>query len=300
MAKSFARRTKKKERDVIELPLSTKRDLQDIFKLSDDRLIRGAKLQDIKLSQITVRDQVRTKFYDASLNELSENIKANGLIQPLVLHREGSKYVLICGERRFRAMSLIKMKEAPCFILEDKTIEELMAIQFSENSSRENLHYIDKADGIYNYRKATGASERKITSDLGISKSEVHRSLILAKLPAKMKEAAKLHNIEKYVLLEWNEMKTSRKKTALKREILAGTLQKRSEFKKHTAETKIISTHTPTRKTTKVTKARGKKLAAKSKLSQTELLKALSKASTGGKLDRKTQNILKSLMEAVE
>ena len=79
-----------------------------------------------------------------------------------------------------------------------------MAIQFSENSSRENLHFIDKADGILNYQMATNVSERKITAALGISKSEVHRSLLLAKLPKKLKHAAKEFNIEKYVLLEFD------------------------------------------------------------------------------------------------
>ena len=78
-------------------------------------------------------------------------------------------------------MTSIDMKKAPCFILDDKSEEELMAIQFSENSSREELHYIDKADGIYVYIKSTDASERKIQAALGISKSEVHRSILLGK-----------------------------------------------------------------------------------------------------------------------
>ena len=81
-----------------------------------------------------------------------------------------------------------------------------MAIQFSENSSREALHYIDKADGILNYQKATAASERKITAALGISKSEIHRSLLIARLPEKIKEAAKRFNVEKYVLLEFDAL----------------------------------------------------------------------------------------------
>ena len=50
-----------------------------------------------------------------------------------------------------------------------KSKEELMAIQFSENQAREDLHYIDQADSIYVYQKLTGTSERKITAALGIS-----------------------------------------------------------------------------------------------------------------------------------
>ena len=98
------------------------------------------------------------------------------------------------------------MKKASCFILDDKSEEELMAIQFSENSSREELHYIDKADGIYAYKKINDASERKFKRRWGYFKSEVHRSILLGKLPKELREAAKLFDIEKYVLLEFGAL----------------------------------------------------------------------------------------------
>lgn len=107
-----------------------------------------------------------------------------------------------------------------------------MAIQFSENSAREELHYIDKADGIYHYHMATGASERKIQAALGISKSEVHRSLLIAKVSAELKEAAKKHNIEKYVLLEWEEMPAGKLKNEIKSLIISGQICKRLHLKK--------------------------------------------------------------------
>lgn len=229
MAKSFAPRLSKKNRKKVEL--SDKLD-KDIFKLSDERLLQGARLVEIKLADITVREQVRTKFNDSSIKELAANIEANGLIQPLVVHRNGDHdYTLICGERRYRAMASIEMKHAPCFVLEGKSEEELMAIQFSENSAREALHYIDKADGILNYQKATRASERKIQAALGISKSEVHRSLLIARMPKKMKDAAKKHDIEKYVLLEWDALEKGSFKTTLEKQILNGEVTKRSQLR---------------------------------------------------------------------
>ncbi len=230
MAKSFAPRVSKKS--IKKLDLSQGLD-EKLFKMSDEMLLRGAELQKVKLSDIEVRAQVRTKFNEESIAELAKNINENGLIQPLVLHREGRKFVLICGERRFRAMSTLPdMKEAPCFILEDKSKEELMAIQFSENSSREELHYIDQADSIFNYKKVTGASERKIQSSLGISKSEVHRCILIGRLPKAIKEAAKVHNIEKYVLLEWDAIPEKSLKETIKNKIIAGSIVKRSQLKK--------------------------------------------------------------------
>ena len=213
---------------------------EKILRANDQKLLRGAQLANIQLKDIEVRDQVRTKFNDESIMELAENIKVNGLIQPLVLHREGNKFVLICGERRFRAMStIIDMKEAPCFILENKSKEELMAIQFSENQAREDLHYIDQADSIYGYQKLTGTSERKITAALGISKSEVHRCLMIAKLPKDMKEAAKKFDTEKYVLLEWNELPKNEFKDEIKGRILNGEITKRLQLKRIISTLKI-------------------------------------------------------------
>jgi ParB family chromosome partitioning protein len=237
MAKDFSPRVSKRERKVTDITSGID---ERILRANDQKLLRGAQLANIQLNDIVVRDQVRTKFNDESLRELGENIKVNGLIQPLVLHREGNKFVLICGERRFRAMTMIDMKEAPCFILEDKSKEELMAIQFSENQAREDLHYIDQADSIYGYQKLTGTSERKITAALGISKSEVHRCLMIAKLPRELKEAAKKFNTEKYVLLEWDELPKNEFKDEIKGRILAGDITKRVQLKRVISQLQIV------------------------------------------------------------
>jgi ParB family transcriptional regulator, chromosome partitioning protein len=237
MAKEFSARVTKRERKVTDITTGID---EKILRANDQKLLRGAQLANIQLKDIEVRDQVRTKFNDESIMELAENIKVNGLIQPLVLHREGNKFVLICGERRFRAMSTISdMHEAPCFILENKTKEELMAIQFSENQAREDLHYIDQADSIYGYQKLTGTSERKITAALGISKSEVHRCLMIAKLPADLKEAAKKFDTEKYVLLEWSELPKNEFKDEIKTKILNGDITKRLQLKRLISTLKI-------------------------------------------------------------
>ena len=284
MAKSFAPRVSKKERKVLDY---TDKIDAAIIKASDDKLLKGAKLNDIKLVDVIVKDQVRTKFNDKSIKELAENIETNGLIQPLVVHRVGNKYTLICGERRFRAMSSIKLEEAPCFVLENKTKEELMAIQFSENSSREELHWIDKADGILNYQMATKASERKIVAALGITKSEVHRSLLIAKLSKKLKEAAKIHDIEKYVLLEFDAIPSSAVRKKIEKEILDGKICKRSELKKAMANGGVV----------KASKKSPKSASLPKGISANAFLKVLNSKSKNMDLDKETKKLLKSLVD---
>ncbi len=285
MSKTFAARVSKKERKTIDLSEKVGR---DIFKISDDRLLQGAKLDEIFLKNIVVKDQVRTKFNDDSIKDLAKNIEINGLIQPLVLYKEkNGSYRLICGERRFRALSFNKAEKAPCFVLENKTEEELMAIQFSENSSREELHWVDKADGILNYQIATEASERKIQAALGISKSEVHRSLLIAKMPKNLKEAAKKHDIEKYVLLEWDAMEKSALKTDVEKKILSGDVTKRAELAKIISNGGLIKG--------------GKKVSAKAVLpkgvSANAFLKAMTSKTKDLNLDKKTQELLRTLVE---
>jgi len=287
MAKKFAARVSKKHREKKDI---TSHLDERIFKLNDEKLLQGALLDKIALHKITVKKQVRTKFNDDSIAELAANIKENGLIQPLVVHREDDKYILICGERRFRAMSTLpEMFEAPCFILEDKTDEELMAIQFSENSAREQLHYIDQADSIFGYKKLTGASERKIQAALGISKSEVHRCLLIAKLPKAVKEAAKIYNTEKYVLLEWGALEAGQLRDQLKRRILKGDLTKRLQLKRAiNSSGTVVKTKT---------KAPARKKVSTKTASASLFMKAMKEKSKDMDLDKNQLALLKKLME---
>ena len=285
MAKNFAPRVSKKERKTVSLADRLDR---DIFKISDDKLLKGAKLEEVSLKNINVKEQVRTKFDDKSLKDLAENIKANGLIQPLVVHREKGLLTLICGERRYRAMTSIDMKKAPCFILDDKSEEELMAIQFSENSSREELHYIDKADGIYAYKKSTDASERKIQAALGISKSEVHRSILLGKLPKELREAAKIFDIEKYVLLEFGALEEGPMQKMIFEKIKNGEIRKRTELRK------LLKGTVAPGKGKGLSKKTVKKKAAPS---ANDFIKAMREKTKGLNLDKDMKDLLKTLVK---
>ncbi len=285
MSKTFAARVSKKERKTIDLGDKVGR---DVFKISDERLLQGAKLDEIFLKNIVVKEQVRTKFNDDSIKELAKNIEVNGLIQPLVLHHDkNGSYRLICGERRFRALSFNKAEKAPCFVLENKTEEELMAIQFSENSSREELHWVDKADGILNYQIATEASERKIQAALGISKSEVHRSLLIAKMPRNLKEAAKKYDIEKYVLLEWDALEKSAFKSDLEKKILNGEITKRAALARIINSGGLL----------KAAKKDSPKSTLPKGITANAFLKVMNSKTKDLNLDKKTQELLRTLVE---
>ena len=115
---------------------------------------------------------------------------------------------------------------------------------------------------------------------------EVHRSLLIAKLSKNLKEAAKNHNIEKYVLLEFEVLPNSDEKAIIEKEIINGKITKRSELKKAMNNGGVI----------KASKKKSKPNLPKG-LSANAFLKVLNSKSKDMNLDKKTQQLLKSLVD---
>jgi ParB family chromosome partitioning protein len=89
-------------------------------------------------------DQPRKNFDDEKINSLSESIKEHGIIQPLVLMKNGDNYIIVAGERRWRAAKNVGLKEVPAVIME-LTDKELLEISLIENLQREDLNPIEEA-----------------------------------------------------------------------------------------------------------------------------------------------------------
>jgi ParB family chromosome partitioning protein len=89
-------------------------------------------------------EQPRKNFDDEKINSLSESIKEHGIIQPLVLMKNGDNYIIVAGERRWRAAKNVGLKEVPAVIME-LTAKELLEISLIENIQREDLNPIEEA-----------------------------------------------------------------------------------------------------------------------------------------------------------
>lgn len=108
--------------------------------------LRKADQMEIPLELISTNpDQPRKLFEDKELLELSDSIKEFGVIQPIIVKRNGKGvYILIAGERRLRAAALAGLKKIPAIIRDaDEKDSALLAIV--ENVQRENLNYIEEA-----------------------------------------------------------------------------------------------------------------------------------------------------------
>ena len=84
---------------------------------------------------------------EAALEELAASIKTFGIIQPLIVLRSGNRYVIIAGERRFRAARLAGLTSVPC-VVRELTPREMREIALIENLQREDLNPVEAAEGI--------------------------------------------------------------------------------------------------------------------------------------------------------
>lgn len=129
------------------------------------------------------RFQPRKEINDDALQELSESIKAQGVIQPIIVREFGlDSYEIIAGERRWRAAKLAGLTEIPAVIkkINDKTA---MAMGLIENIQREDLNPIEEAQGFQRLIEEFELTHETVAESVGRSRSAISNSLRLLKLP---------------------------------------------------------------------------------------------------------------------
>ncbi|RPC25153.1 chromosome partitioning protein ParB, partial [Neisseria meningitidis] len=134
------------------------------------------------------RYQARVQIDDEALQELADSIKAQGVIQPVIVREHGlSRYELIAGERRWRAAQIAGLTEIPAVI---KTIsdETALAMGLIENLQRENLNPIEEAQGLKRLADEFGLTHETIAQAVGKSRSAISNSLRLLSLPEPVQE----------------------------------------------------------------------------------------------------------------
>lgn len=127
--------------------------------------------------------QPRRVFNQQALDELSQSIKNFGVIQPISVRRLTDKsYELIAGERRLRASQQAEIKDIPAIIVEYRDPESAM-IALVENLQREDLNFLEEAEGFNSLIYDHGLTQQELASKLGKSQSTIANKLRLLKLP---------------------------------------------------------------------------------------------------------------------
>lgn len=138
--------------------------------------------------------QPRKLFREEALEELAESVRRHGILQPLSVRRSGSGYELIAGERRLRAARLAGMTEIPCIIMSMDNRESAIAA-LVENLQRQDLDFIEEAEGIARMTKEFSMSQEQAAKILGKSQSAVANKLRILKHTPPVLEALRRHGL---------------------------------------------------------------------------------------------------------
>ena len=129
--------------------------------------------------------QPRVQMDDARLQELADSIKANGIIQPILVRRTGTSYRIIAGERRWRAAQRAGLHKVPVVIrdIKDGADKELLELALVENIQRENLNAVDEALAYRRLADEFGLTQDQISAAVGKDRSSIANFMRLLKLP---------------------------------------------------------------------------------------------------------------------
>lgn len=127
-------------------------------------------------------DQPRKNFDEKALKELAVSIKQHGVIQPLILKKNGERFEIVAGERRFRASRMAGLKSVPA-IIKDYNKREVSEIAIIENLQREDLNPIESAKAIKNLIDEFNLTQEEVADKIGKSRPAVANTLRLLTLP---------------------------------------------------------------------------------------------------------------------
>jgi len=165
------------------------RGLDSLFAGAEDW---GTSIQEIPVGELDPNpDQPRRSFSDEGISQLADSIREQGVLQPLlVAPSSGGRYMIIAGERRYRAGREAGLETLPC-IVKDIDVIRQREIALIENLQREDLNPIEAAQGIRSLMLQCGYTQEKVSSRLGKSRPAVANLLRLLQLPDEVTEMVK-------------------------------------------------------------------------------------------------------------
>lgn len=139
--------------------------------------------------------QPRKQFKKGSLEELCESIKQYGVLQPISVRRiTNNHYELVAGERRLRAATMAGLKEIPAIVI-NVNDNDSAVMALIENLQREDLSYLEEAEGYNNLIKEHGFTQEELAQKIGKSQSTIANKIRLLKLPPMVKKILTDNNL---------------------------------------------------------------------------------------------------------
>ncbi|MCF7955782.1 MAG: ParB/RepB/Spo0J family partition protein [Phycisphaerae bacterium] len=170
----------------IEKPIEPVAVTPKVVDLPVDKAVKNA-IESILVDQIVANPyQPRTEWNEEALEELTESIKANGVIQPILVRKSMGGYEIIAGERRYRASVKAGLSEIPALV-RTATDEQMLELALVENIHRSDLNAIERAKAYQHYIATFNITQIEAAQRLGESRSVVANYLRLLDLPREIK-----------------------------------------------------------------------------------------------------------------
>ncbi len=151
-------------------------------------IVEGEKIYNIDIEEIIANpDQPRKHFGEEQQLELVESIKVHGIIQPLILVKSGDGYMIVAGERRYRAAKLAGLKAVPA-VLKQLSGQQLREISLIENLQRENLNAIEEAEAIKELGTMYSLTQDELSHRIGKARSSVANIMRLLSLDSEVQD----------------------------------------------------------------------------------------------------------------
>jgi ParB family transcriptional regulator, chromosome partitioning protein len=131
--------------------------------------------------------QPRAFFEEAKLEELAQSIRANGLVQPIVLRRSGDRYEIVAGERRWRAAQRAGLRKMPA-VVREVSDDKLLELALIENIQRQELNPIEEGQAYRNLIENIGLTQEELAERVGKDRTLIATSMRLLKLPERIQE----------------------------------------------------------------------------------------------------------------
>lgn len=170
--------------------------------------------------------QPRRDFDEPALHELASSIREHGILQPLVVRRDGDNYEIIAGERRWRAAQMINLKTVPV-MLRQADDDEKLALALVENIQRKSLTPLERARGYQQLLQIHGMSHDELAKHLSIARPNITNYLRFLRLPKIIQDALENNKIEIEHAKIIAGMPTEAKQLALFNKIVAQKLSRR-------------------------------------------------------------------------
>ncbi len=137
-------------------------------------------------------DQPRKTFSQASLDELAESIRRHGLLQPLLVHeQDAGKYIIIAGERRYRAAQIAGLTQVPVIVRAQDDGDRHLELSLVENIQREDLDPIEEAQAYLKLMEIAGVTQERVAEIVGKNRVTVANTIRLLRLPENIQAAIK-------------------------------------------------------------------------------------------------------------